>query len=41
MILALMGFASLTLAVLADVGVTLLAVLNSLRALYFRAKPFN
>lgn len=41
MILALLGFASLTLAVLADVGVTLLAVLNSLRALYFRAKPFN
>uniref|UniRef100_UPI00261AC2F5 HAD-IC family P-type ATPase n=1 Tax=uncultured Porphyromonas sp. TaxID=159274 RepID=UPI00261AC2F5 len=41
MILALMGFASLTLAVLADVGVTLLAVLNSLRALNFKAKSFN
>ena len=41
MILALLGFASLTLAVLADVGVTLLAVLNSLRALYFRAKTLQ
>lgn len=38
MILAVLGFASLTLAVIADVGVTLLVVLNSLRALGYKSK---
>lgn len=37
MLLALFGIASLTLAVIADVGVTLLAVLNAMRVLRFRA----
>lgn len=40
MLLATLGYASLTLAIIADVGVTLLAVFNSLRALNYRApKP--
>lgn len=38
MILATIGFASLTLAIIADVGVTLLVIANSLRALTFRSK---
>lgn len=38
MLLAVVGFASLSLAVVADVGVTLLAVVNALRALYFKAR---
>lgn len=36
MLLAILGWASLPLAILADVGVALLAVLNALRALYYK-----
>ena len=36
MILATLGYASLTLAIIADVGVTLLAVLNATRVLHFK-----
>lgn len=38
MLLAVVGFASLTLAVIADVGVTLFVVLNALRALAYKSK---
>lgn len=38
MLLAVLGFASLTIAVIADVGVTLLVVLNALRALGYRSR---
>lgn len=38
MLLAVLGFASLSLAVVADVGVTILAVANALRVLTYRSK---
>lgn len=41
MILAVAGYASLWLAVVADVGVTLLAVLNALRALNYNTKTIG
>lgn len=38
MLLSVLGFASLTLAVIADVGVTLLAVVNALNALRYKSR---
>ena len=38
LVLSLVDVASMMLAVFADVGVTLIAVLNSLRALYYNPK---
>lgn len=41
LVLSLVDVASMMLAVFADVGVTLVAVLNSLRALYYNPKKIN
>ena len=38
-VLALLGFASLWLAVLADMGVSLLVTMNGMRAVRFENKP--